>query len=423
MIVMLSSRCLHRLLASAGCLTWVCCADGLYKDLAREQSLIAAETVGMSTSTGRDVMFSWDQAVERLLGQEIGLRQAESRLAELRRQRKSQWREWLPRPTFYVNLQNSLRELGDFSGDDISAAVYAPLTIPNPWSQTAKAYQNALMEVQATDSLELNRRRQVISLYRVFSDWESMVDASGEGSGFFSIDEEVQAALRSMEREIMAEERRQLVQAQLGRMLNLPGVNVIPRPGTLPRIDYESKLGRLVPGKNYAALATRIASYELQAAILRRKGYNMIRWPEPNLSTSLPAVYDSRRNESRFIESGDDIALFGSWSKSVDLTGREAAGIESAEENLVFVRESIRLKLDAEARNWNRLKSRYSALLERRNMLRERLAAVLGSASGGGSADESVAMARRLLVDLEGADRAKRDLDMEIWLWDDESWK
>jgi hypothetical protein len=149
----------------------------------------------------------------------------------------------------------------------------------------------------------------------------------------------------------------------------------------------------------------------------------MIRWPEPNLSTSLPAVYDSRRNESRFIESGDDIALFGSWSKSVDLTGREAAGIESAEENLVFVRESIRLKLDAEARNWNRLKSRYSALLERRNMLRERLAAVLGSASGGGSADESVAMARRLLVDLEGADRAKRDLDMEIWLWDDESWK
>ena len=357
-----------------------------------------------------------------MLREELGLRQAESRLSELERQRKAQWREWLPRPTFYINLQNSLKELGDFSGDDISAAVYAPLTIPNPWAQTAKAYQYALQEVQATDSLRLNRRRQTISLFRLFAEWQRMEEPLREAAAD-TLDEEVRMTLRARENELVDDERRQLYQAQLSRMLNLPETDVIPRPETLPDINYEAKIDSLVPGKNYGHLATRLASYEIQAAVLRSKGIRLIEWPAPNFNASVPSIYDSRREGSQFINGADDISLFASWSKSVDLTGREASSIQSARENLVFVRESLRLKLDAESRTWDRLCNRYRALLAKRALLRERLAANLRGAAMGGAADESLNDARRLLSDLENLERAKRDLDMEIWLWDDSAWK
>jgi hypothetical protein len=413
---------LHRLLALAACVSAISCgASGLFKELEKEQAGIAGETSRIAGMTRRSATMSWKQARERLLKEELSLRQAEARLAELQRQRKNQWREWLPRPTFYLNLQKSLQELGDFSGDDISAALYAPLTIPNPWSQTALAYQYALQEVQAADSLELSRRRQVIALYRLFADWDRL--ESPAPSDAASLDQQVQSALRARENEAMADERRQLSRGQLSRMLNLPETEVTPRPETLPRIDYEAGLARLVPGKNYGRLATRLASYEIQAALLRRKGVSLTEWPAPNFNASIPPVYDTRRDGGQFVESADQISLFGSWAKSYDITGREAANIRSAEENVAYVRQSLRVKLDAEGRAWDRLRGRYRMLIEKRALLRERLAATLRGGASAGSASESLESARRLMADLANLERAKRELDMEVWLWDDEAWK
>ena len=144
------------------------------------------------------------------LKEDLSLRQSEARLAEIKRQRESQWKEWLPRPTFHVSLQNSFRELGDFSTETFSNALYAPLTIPNPWSQTAKAYQYALQEVQATDSLELSRRRQIITLYRLYAEWDRLEETE-TATHFDSIEERVQSVLRSRESEALTEERRQML--------------------------------------------------------------------------------------------------------------------------------------------------------------------------------------------------------------------
>ena len=230
-------------------------------------------------------------------------------------------------------------------------------------------------------------------------------------------------ALRAREDEVMAHERREMYRGQFARMLNLPGVDVTPRPETLPDIDYGGKLDRLVPGKNYGQLATRLSSYEIEAAILRRKGFRFVQWPAPNFSASVPAVYDSRRDDAQVVESFEQITLFGTWSKTFDVTGRDAAGIKSAEENVNFVRESLRLKLDSEGRTWDRLKNRYRALLEKRGLLRERLAAVLRRSAPSGTADKDLDDARRLMSDLDNLERAKQDLDMEVWLWDDDAWK
>ncbi len=398
-----------------------CSTSKLFEELEVEQKEIASETRRITLEKWTAKSLTWKSGHERLLKEDLGLRQAEARLAEIKRQRENQWKEWLPRPTLYANLQNSFKQLGDLSMESLSSAFYAPLTIPNPWTQYAKAYQYALQEVQATDSLELSRRRQVINLYRLYSEWDRQLD-SQVPTHFDSLEERVQSALRSHESEAQADERRKFHQGQLSRLLNLPGIAVTPLPETLPKIDYEHRLAALVPGQNYGQLATRLSSYEIQAALLRKKGMRFSQWPAPSVNASMPPIYNSRDDGSEFIDADEDISLFGSWSKSFDLTGREAADVKSAEENVEYVRKSLRINLDAEGRKWDRLQSRYRVLLEKRELLRERLVKVLKGGGSGGRAVGDLADARRLLVDLQNLERAKQDLDMEVWLWDDKAW-
>ncbi len=398
-----------------------CSTSKLFDELAAEQGKIASETKRIAGEKRTEKSLSWKSGQERLLKEDLSLRQAEARLAEITRQRKNQWKEWLPRPTFYASLQNSFKELGDLSAESLSSAFYAPLTIPNPWTQTAKTYQYALQEVQATDSLELSRRRQIINLYRLYSEWDRQLN-SQVSTRIDSLEEQVQVALRVRETEAQADERRQLYQGQLSRLLNLPGVAVTPLPETLPKIDYEHQLSALVPGENYGKLATRLSSYEIEAALLRKKGMRFLQWPAPSINASMPPVYNSRDEGSEFISADEDISLFGSWSKSFDLTGREAADVKSAEDNVEYVRKSLRINLDSEGRKWDRLQSRYRILVEKRGVLRERLAKVLKGDGSGGRADGDLVDARRLLGDLQNLERAKQDLDMEVWLWDDKAW-
>jgi hypothetical protein len=61
-------------------------------------------------------------------------------------------------------------------------------------------------------------------------------------------------------------------------------------------------------------------------------------------------------------------------------------------------------------------------LLEKRGLLRERLAKVLKGTGSGGQAVGDLTDARRLLADLQNLERAKQELDMEVWLWDDKAW-
>jgi hypothetical protein len=408
------------LVTAAGCL-WLgsCSSAGLFRDLEREQTRIAGEAWRISRLSRGETRLTWNQARERLLREDFGLRQAEDRLADLKRQRKDQWKEWLPRPSLYVNLQNSLKNLGDLSGNQLSSAIYAPLVIPNPWTQAARAYQYALQEVQATDSLELTRRRQVIFLYRSFAEW-GRAESPLRRVDAMSLDAQLQSVLRSRENDVIQAERMQMLQGQMSRMLNLPETNVVLQRETLSTIDYERRLGGLVPGKNYGQLATRLSSYDIQAALLRRKGIDVMQWPSPNFNASVPPVYDSHRQGSQIIDDVEQISLFGSWSKSFDLTGRDASSIKSAEDNVVYVRQLLRVKLDGEGRSWDRLKARYRMLIEKRGLMRERLAAIL---RGNGSVDQDVESARGLITDLENLERAKQALDMEIWLWDDSAWK
>jgi len=347
---------------------------------------------------------------------------ARERLEEIRRERKNQWREWLPRPTLYVSFQNAFENLGDLTSDDLRGALIAPLTIPNPWTQKARVYQLALTEVQAEAAYELIRRRQTISLYYLFSEWERSTQEKLENSATASIEEVIRARLQEEEQSLMDQERRQSQRAQFSRLLNLPGTDVTPVTETLPKIDYASKYRRFTPGRNYGLLATRLYAYEIQGSLLREKGIKLSRWPTPTFSTNTPAIYDTTRRDEQFLGELDNISLFGNWGKSFDFTGKQANEIRNAEENVGFTRENISVRIDSESREWERLKKRYDYLLKQRQLVRNRLSNLTDSRTRISTVQEDIIDARKLVSDLQTIERRKESLDLQLWLWDDSAW-
>jgi hypothetical protein len=399
-----------------------CGTDSMFREIAANQQDIRQSTAAAAVDPHDITRLDWKQARDRLISHNESIRSSATRLEELKRERKNQWREWLPRPTFYVNLQDSFKELGNLTSDSINSSIYAPLVIPNPWTQTARAYQYALSEVQAEAYHELTRRRQIIALYRQFSEWERAGDRLASTASSNQLEEAVRIRLQARESTLMEEERLQMQRGQLSRMLNMPGTNITLLPKSRPAIDYSSKFRKFVPGKNYGTLATQLSAYELQAALLRKRGVDLQRWPTPNFSTTTPAIYDSNREDRQFFGDVEQISIFGSWNKTFDLTGRQAAEIRSAKDNVRFVRDNLNIRLDSEGREWRRLQQRYEHLLQQRNLLQSRLRNITRTQNRVGSVRQDLDDARKLMTDLQNIERRKEHLDLELWLWDDTAW-
>lgn len=395
-----------------------CSTKGLFRDIAKQEGRISNQTEVISQGNRSQVKMTWNSALERLLKENTSLKQSYRQLEEVRRQRKNQWRELLPRPSFYVNVQKSLRELDAISSDDISSSLIAPLNIPNPLTVQARTYQYALQELQAEANNELTKRRFIIELYRLFMQWGRQVDRDAQTPVAASLEDEVKQRMSGYESAMQNSETKQLMFAQFSRVLNLPGVDVTPILSSLPKTDYSGELPRLVPGRNYGRLATQLAAYAIEGAILQKRGIKLRELPTTNFNTTTPALYDSHR------EGGPDteyISLYSGMSKSFDLTGQEAAQIKSAKDNVRVVKENLRLRLDNEGRQWTRLKRRYVTVTQRKQLLEARLRGIL-QRKGETLASQDLQNVRSIQNDLKSTARSKEDMDLEVWLWDDKRW-
>lgn len=364
---------------------------------------------------------SWKQALAILTERNIILKRSRLRNEDLIRARDEQWKTWLPRLGFYSNLQTSLAELGSLSFSDINTALVAPLIIPNPFTEQAQAIENSLACLESEESLELTRRRQTITLYRIFERFERAANVEARMSTVKD-KTSVQLELSKLETQASQQESLNAARGEFAQFLNLPGSQLIPLSSTRPKIDYETKIDHLTPGRNYGHLAVRLSAYQIVGALLSEKGIKLQKWPSFSLSGSSPTVYDSRSDDSIGNISSEQISLFGGLSKTYEFTGSEADRVRTAEENTAFVKENLRLRLDQETREWLRLKQRYQQLLTKRKLANERLAAIQSQQSGG-SAAATIIMLRSAFRSLEAVDQAKEQLDLEIWLWDDEKWK
>lgn len=369
---------------------------------------------------GGSEAITWDQALKILNERNLNLQQSRIRIESLRKARDDQWKNWIPRVGVYANLLSSIAELGSLSNGDLNASVVAPLNIPNPATERAQAFANSLSYLEGVDSLEVNNRREVSSLYRLFSRYETLLANEAERSKKHIGAESVNTALSNIETQVSHRESISSIQENLASLLNLPGENPTPVPGTKPNLDYEHRINKLVPGKNYGLLAVRLYAYQIEGAILREKGVEMSQWPSTWFSGTTPALYDSNQEGSGSYDS-DRISLFAGISRTYDITGREADTIKNAKDNTEFVKKSLRLRMDREVRDWNRLRQRYDQLVMKRQIAKERLQNIQQQDRGSAMTDLNTLRSARSL--LNGIESSMEQLELEIWLWDDEKWQ
>jgi len=400
-----------------------CSTRGLFTLLDSERRELARQARQMEQGGFQEKPMDWRQAKNRMLESGLGFVRARAQIEEIRRKRKNQWREWLPRPSLYVSVQSRIEELGDLNSDDLSTSLYAPLAIPNPVSVQSRAYQYALGEMQARDNLEVMKRQEVIVLYGLFKAWEDLQNEEMAARDLETADAKdlLERVFSDMESKESLSERKAMIQLRLSRMLNLPDVRVVPVLRGLPEPDYADELDALRPGENYGNLAVKLSSYQIVSAVLRSRGVKLDQWRPPSASVGVPAIYDSNRTGTPWLDSADQVSLFSSWSKSFDVTGRTAASIENAEQYVVFVRENLKLRVAQDHHEWEKLKKRYGMLLKKRQFMRARLQRMLDET--GGDALGSIALIRSVAQELRSIEKSKMGLDIEVWKWDDAAWK
>ncbi len=298
---------------------------------------------------------AWKDAVKLLNKRNTNLKLARDRNEDILREQKEQWKTWVPRPSLFTSLNTSLAELGDLSFSDLNTSIVAPLTIPNPLTERARAFENALSYLESKDSLELTYRRSVVSLFQIYSRMDQIEKSVAQQN---NVDvESISGAFSRLESKANNEASLMSLQSQLVQLLNLPGSKPLPVAGSRPIINYENKFAKFKPGRNYAKLAVRLSAYRIEGALLREKGVKLRRWPSLSLSGSTPPLYDSRGNQD--FSNSEQIFLFGGLSKSYDLVGADVDSVQTAEENTQYVKENLRLQLDRDMRDWNRLQDQY----------------------------------------------------------------
>ncbi len=400
-----------------------CISKQLETRMEVDRASVVAQTRELAAlnRSGNTYNVDWKTAVNLLNERNLSLRQSRDRLKRLQKTRDEQWKTWVPRLGVYASVLSSLAELGTLGTSDLSASVIAPLNIPNPVTEHAQAYANALSYLEAKDSLELSYRRQVVTLYRVFSRYDALftrkaLDASNSGR-----DESIAGALGAMEKRGSQTEMEESLQASLAQLLNLPGKSPLPVPKSRPKLNYSDRIGSLVPGKNYGQLAVRLSAYQIEAAVLREKGVKLSEWPTAWSNATTPAIYNTESGDNGNTFDVEQVSLFAGLSKSYDITGREADGIKTAKENTEFVKQNLRLRLDQESREWIRLRHRYDQLLIKQKLAEERLLVV--QQRKGGSALADLNALRKGQDALASIEVAKEQLELEVWVWDDDKWK
>jgi hypothetical protein len=400
-----------------------CVSKALDARLETNRASVSAQIRELDDShrAGDTMSLDWKTALKILEERNLSLRQSRIRIQDLKKARDEQWKTWVPRVGIYANLLSSLAELGSLSSGDLNASVVAPLNIPNPVTERAQAFANALSYLEGVDSLELNYRRQVSALYRIFSRYDSLLAREAAGTPQDERAESVSDALGSLESSASHRESVGYLRENLAQLLNLPGQSPTPVPGTRPDLNYEKRIGKLVPGKNYGMLATRLSAYQIEAALLREKGVEMRQWPSVWVNGTTPALYNSNQEGTADTFDSERIFLFAGLAKTYDITGRDADSVNSAKENTEFVKKSLRLRLDQESREWIRLRERYDHLLLKREIARERLQLMRKRDRGSAFADlNSLRGAQSMLAGIESS---MEQLELEVWVWDDDKWK
>jgi hypothetical protein len=363
---------------------------------------------------------SWGEACALLEERNLSLKQGNIRLRQAKEDRDEQWKTWLPKMWVYANLQTAISGISRLALSDIDASVILPLRLPNPISEQAQAVRLALSYLEAKDQHELMRRRQHIALYRLFSRYADYVEQR-EYNARRSATEDLGTVISAYDQKLNDVDTEKSIAFDLSQLLDLPGEYVLPNAKTRPLFNYHHRYASLKPGINYGKMAIRMSAYQIEAAVLRVTAAKWNILPSVTVGANNPSLYDTRNNANADPLDPDRIQLFGGLVKGFDLTQKESQSIKSAEDNLMYVQKNLRLRMDADYKQWRRLCERYAGMNRKEAMINQRIAIMREKKDDLGAWLELEAVRQREM-EFRQVKRVKENLDLEIWLWDDSAW-
>lgn len=400
-----------------------CVTKKLELSLQGRELEITRQLQGVYTNGGaqRKVRYlSWSEAFDLLEKRNLALKQNKTRLLQTKKERDDQWKTWLPKMWVYANLQTALSDISQLALSDVDASVILPLRLPNPISEQAQAVRLALSYLEAKDNYEMMVRRQKIALYRIFSKHADYCEQLEYAARRAPIDE-LSGLISEREQKISEADIEKSIAFDLSQILDLPGEYVLPIASTRPSLNYSHRYSSFKPGLNYGKLAIRLSAYQIEGAVLRVKAAKWNVLPSLSVAANNPSLYDTRDTRTVDPLDTDQIRLFGGLVKGFDLTQNESKNIQSAKDNVEYVQKNLRLRMDADYKQWSRLCERYDSINHKEAVLKQRLAIVRQKKEDIGAWLELDAIRQRD-SEYRQLKRAKENLDLEIWLWDDSAW-
>lgn len=372
----------------------------------------------------------WDQAVKRTLESNLAYQNQRFSYEQTQKQRKKLWLGLVPRFFTFVNINSSIDEIADISSDDLTFNLAANINIPNPITFYSQLYAIALQELQSQYQLELQRRQLISRVYAAFIQHKDLAEAEKELAIMEKNLEKQDPSnfansLRALdERKALLQLRRENLRLTTNTLLNTPGQHW-KFVGKAPDISYANRINKLNFGKGYGSLGLKLQTLQIESILISKLDAEQARLPSLSLGLSTPQLYSSS-SEDNFQFNSEDYELFTGLSKSIDITdvfGKER--IQNANFRARISREQLRLSMESEISRLEATKKTYNRLLLQRKIAQEQLSKVQNSSSGSSVAQLNLDLQRLNAANeaLETLNRQLKQLDLQLWIWDDTHWQ
>ena len=371
---------------------------------------------------------SWKQALRLLEEKGNQQNQGLAQLQKLEKERKNfYWEQLNPRLSAVANLGAAIDELASLGSDTINFRLLGNITIPKPFTLYAERYALELQYYQAQLDFERSQRRSIAELYRTFLaqddiNYDKRLQSTRPDS-LLTPDNLLQRLSQTKaKQQLQTEIRQKQITRRLNALFSTPGQNWRPAPETLPNLEYPKRFKKLSFEHGFGRLGLKQAAAQIEAnrANVSRTKYD--RLPTVNFNASLPTLYSNNSDsEARF----EDIQLFTGTSKTFSFKDSSSRGQETAKERAKDTRIRISLELEREAANLKNIKQRYQANLDTEAFLLQKLSYLKTN-----SPQSSSSLVLAHLAEIQTTEenlvktrRARRNIDLEFLIWDEDAWR
>ncbi len=269
-------------------------------------------STGIEVQMNREVAptpLNWDQAVERMMAQNLEIQRAYNGILEAREASQRVFLDLVPPVNLSARLSRQLTDLGNLSSNDLDFSVFSTVSVPGFVRLRVNHYAALLQEIRATWAFELERRERTAQLYALFIRQRNLEQRSRtlEFSGLGVKNNPLRtidpanprpAELERRNRIWALQRERDQLGLDLARLLGDYSAIWIPQPASLPMLYAEDALPKLEDLDRVAVLWRQLRAAELEGARMVELGAQLNYWPELRMTVSSPPLFQSQGGQT-----------------------------------------------------------------------------------------------------------------------------